>query len=156
MVHECSHAMRPTTATTKSSLAEQLLSDHRELDTLFDALLLDIQGGDPPRCQATWARFELALLNHIDAEEIYLLPSFDRVDPLEAAGIRQEHATLRRLLAEMGVRLELHAVKEENVRRLIDTLRKHARREEVVLYRWADQLAPELTSSLAARLARDS
>jgi hypothetical protein len=145
--------MRPTTAATSPSLGQRLISDHRALDSLFETLLLDMEGGDPVSGQLSWARFEQALLNHIDAEEIFLLPSFDAVDRSEAIRIRQEHATLRHLLADMGVRLELHAVKEENVKHLIDAIRQHARREEEILYRWADQLAPDVAGELSDRLA---
>jgi hypothetical protein len=145
--------MKAMATSSAPSLGQQLLSDHNALDALFDTLLLDMHGGDSSRCQASWARFEQAFLNHIDAEEVFLLPSFDRMDPSEGTVIRQEHANLRHLLADMGVRLELHAVKEEHVERLIAALRLHARREEEFLYRWADQLAPELASALAARLS---
>jgi hemerythrin superfamily protein len=130
-----------------------LITDHRALDTIFNVLLEDIHGGNPRVYQLTWGRFEKALLNHIDAEEVFLLPSFDRVDPVESTGIRQEHATLRHLLADMGVRLELHAVKEEHVRRLIVALRTHAAREEALLYKWADQLAPDLASAILQKLS---
>jgi hemerythrin superfamily protein len=135
------------------SVGPRLVADHRALDKLFDALLNDIHGGDSGVCQARWGRFEQALLNHIDAEEVFLLPSFERVDSAETAGIRQEHATLRHLLADMGVRLELHAVKEENVKRLVVALRTHAAREEALLYKWADQLGPELAGSLLQKLS---
>jgi hypothetical protein len=153
-MHESTQGtMQTHTSPATPTLGQRLISDHRALDSLFDALLLDMQGGDPTRCQASWARFEQALLNHIDGEEVFLLPSFDRVDPSEAAAVRQEHATLRHLLADMGVRLELHAVKEDSVKRLIDGIRKHARREEETLYKWADQLSPDLANPLADRLA---
>jgi len=135
------------------ALRLRLVADHRALDKLFEALLDDMHGGDPRVCQASWARFEQAMLNHIDAEEVFLLTSFDRVDPEEAAGLRQEHATLRHLLAEMGVRLELHAVKEEHVKRLVVAIRTHAAREEALLYKWADQLAPELAGPMLKKLS---
>ena len=131
----------------------RLVADHRALDALFETLLDDIHGGDSRVCQASWGRFERALLNHIDAEEVFLLPSFDRVDPVETAALRQEHATLRHLLADMGVRLELHAVKEENVKRLVVAIRTHAAREEGLLYKWVDQLDPEVAGSLMKKLS---
>jgi hemerythrin superfamily protein len=135
------------------SVGQRLIADHRALDTLLDALHNDIHGGDPSVCQASWDRFEQALLNHIDAEELFLLPSFEQIDRTEAAAIRQEHATLRHLVADMGVRLELHAVKEENVKRLVVALKTHAAREEVFLYKWADQLAPELENAFTRKLS---
>jgi hemerythrin superfamily protein len=145
--------MQPSTDT--SALRHELIADHIALDRLFDRLLRDMSGGDAATCQTSWAEFETALLDHLEAEEVFLLPAFDRIDKNEANGIRQDHATIRHLLAEMGVRLELHAVKKEHVERLIDSLRRHASREEAALYRWADELAPDLARSLMNRLSAD-
>ncbi len=113
-------------------MKQRLVADHRALDTLFEKLLDDIHGGDPSTCQASWGLFEKALIDHIDAEEVYLL---------------------RHLLADMGVRLELHAVKEENVKRLVVALRTHGAREEAVLYQSADELAPDMGEALASKLS---
>jgi hemerythrin superfamily protein len=136
-----------------NSIGRHLLADHQRLDALFDRLLNVVHAGDWAASHATWSRFEQDLLNHIDAEEVFLLPTFERVDPRETAGLRQEHATIRYLLADMGVRLELHAVKEENVQRLVDSLRAHAAREEALLYGWAKDLAPDLAHALLERLS---
>jgi hypothetical protein len=73
--------------------------------------------------------------------------------PRRRAGLRQEHATIRHLLADMGVRLEIHAVKEENVKRLIVALHTHAAREGTLLYKWADKLEPGLAESLLNKLS---
>ena len=134
------------------ALGKRLLDDHAALDASFDALLAAMHGGDAAACQASWSRFEQGLLAHMDAEEVFLLPAFERIDPAETIAIRQEHATLRHLLADMGVRLELHAVREEHVKRMVETLRGHARREELVLYRWAENVAPEIAEAIAKRL----
>ncbi len=141
------------TGTNGSNIGHRLAAHHRELDALFDKLLLDMHGGDSATCQATWSRFERALLDHIEAEEVFLLPSFDGVHGREATIIRQEHAEIRHLLADMGVRLELHAVREEHVEKLIEALRKHAEREERLLYPWAEKLAPDLAISLMHKLS---
>ncbi len=53
----------------------------------------------------------------------------------------------------MGVRLELHAVKEENVKRIVVALRTHGSREEAVLYQSADELAPDMGEALASKLS---
>jgi hypothetical protein len=135
------------------NVGQHLLADHRALDKLFDALLKDIREGDPRVCQESWGRFERALLDHIDAEEVFLLPSFERIDAAETAALRQEHATLRHLLADMGVRLELHALKEENVKRLVVALRTHAAREDALLYKWANKLHAALAEPLLKKLS---
>jgi len=142
-----------TSARTADDVRARLIADHRAMDVLFEKLLEDVHAGSDGDRQTSWARFERALLDHIDAEEVYLLPVFERKNPVEAAGIRQEHATLRHLLADMGVRLELHAVREENVKRLVVALRTHAAREEALMYAAADDLAPDLSASLVRKLS---
>jgi hemerythrin superfamily protein len=135
-----------------SSTGQRLLSDHQRLDSLFDRLLKDVRRGDWATCQATWARFERELLEHLEAEETFLLPTFESEHPDETATLRREHANIRRLLADMGVKLELHAEREQNVRRFVESLQSHAAREEALLYRWADHLPLELAQGLAERL----
>lgn len=136
-----------------SSIGERLLADHHHFDALFSRLLADMHAGEWRTCQGTWSRFERELLEHMAAEEALVLPAFELVNPAETARLREEHATVRRLLADLGVRLELHAVKEEHVQRLVESLRSHAAREDALLYRWAAQLAPDLQRALFDRLA---
>jgi hemerythrin superfamily protein len=136
-----------------SAVGARLLADHQHLDALFSQLLTDMHAGEWRICQATWSRFERELLDHMAAEEALVLPSFERVNPSETARLREEHAKVRTLLADLGVRLELHAVKEEHVRGVIEVLRSHAAREDALLYRWAAQLEPDLQKALLGRLA---
>ena len=136
-----------------SSIGDRLLADHRHFDTLFGQLLADMHAGEWDVCQGTWSRFERELLEHMAAEEALVLPIFELVNPAETARLREEHATVRRLLADLGVGLELHAVKEEQVQRLVESLRAHATREDALLYRWAAELNPDLKKALFDRLS---
>jgi hemerythrin superfamily protein len=138
---------------TKSSIGQRLLADHMHLDTLFERLLQDVRSGDWAACQRTWGQFEEELLDHIDVEEVYLLPPFENEHPAETAALRQEHATIGYLLADMGVRLELHAVKEPNVQRLMALLRSYAAKEDRLLYEWAKQLPSEMVAAIDRRLS---
>jgi hemerythrin superfamily protein len=136
-----------------STIGARLLADHQHLNALFSQLLADVQSGEWCVCQGTWSRFERELLDHMAAEEAFVLPSFERVNRAETEHLREEHATVRTLLADLGVRLELHAVKEEHVGQLIELLRSHAAREDALLYRWAAKLEPELQKALLNRLS---
>lgn len=136
-----------------SSIGSRLLADHRHLNALFSQLLDDMHAGEWPICQETWSHFERELLDHIDAEERFVLPSFQRVNPSETAKLQDEHATVRSLLVDIGVGLELHTVKEEHVQRLVELLRSHAAREDALLYRWASQLPKELQKEVFDRLS---
>src|SRR4029079_5605875 len=120
---------------TKMSAAGQLLlRDHQRLEELMDGLLEDVHRGDWSVCQTTWTRFERQLIQHLEAEETFLLPTFEREYPDETTALRAQHANIRRLLADMGVRVELHTLREEHVRRFIESLQAHAAREEELLY----------------------
>ena len=61
-----------------SATGRLLLADHQHLDELFQRLLDDVHAGDWATCQTTWSRFEKQLLEHLQTEEAFLLPTFER------------------------------------------------------------------------------
>lgn len=135
-------------------LYEALHRDHQRLDDVFESLLNQMHAGDAEAARETWVRFERELLGHMEAEETELLPVLDRFDPEEAGTIRAEHLRIRALLAEMGVALELHTLREERVEAFVRALRQHAAHEEAGLYPWADKELPKpATERVHARLA---
>ncbi|MFT3776522.1 MAG: hemerythrin domain-containing protein [Minicystis sp.] len=125
------------------SLGEALRADHRRLEILFDELENLVHVGDTIRADEAWSRFERGLVAHLDAEEDEMLPILDLEDAEEAARVRREHQRIRKLLAELGIQLEIHILREDTVRAFLDFLRTHAAREEETLYRWADRALPE-------------
>lgn len=139
-----------------SSTGQKLLSDHKRLDALFERLLEDVRSGDWAVCQTTWSKFETDLLAHLEIEESLIFPSFERENPSETAALRGEHAIIRGLLADMSVRLELHAERELSVRTFVDALRAHAAREEELFYRWTKNVPSAIADALAGRLSRDA
>ena len=136
---------------TMSVTGQLLLSDHQRLDKLFERLLDDVRSGDWTLCQATWSAFEAQLLEHLETEERFLLPSFKHEHAIETAGLQDEHVNIRRLLADLGVRIELHSLREQHVQRFIEFLRAHAAREEALIYRLAKDLPPDVAKTLAER-----
>jgi len=135
------------------NLCATLCSDHQRLDGVFEALLNRVHVNDTQAAQATWTEFDRGLTAHIEAEEASLLPLFEQCDPGEAAVIRGEHAKIKSLLAELGVLLDLHALREDKVAEFVSFLRAHAAREERVLYQWAERELPEAPrTSLLQRL----
>lgn len=136
-----------------TSVRAALHQDHERLDALFEELLNRVHVNDAIAANAAWTAFDQGLVAHFDAEEAEVLPLFERHDPAEAAAIRAEHTKLRAVLVELGVMLELHALREATVEELIRLLRAHAAREEEALYRWADSDLPaEPRASLLDRI----
>jgi hypothetical protein len=145
-----SHAMEEK---NPLSLREALVADHRRLDELFERLLDEVHLGDTALADATWTELERDLSGHLEAEERWILPALERAAPGLTAAIRADHAVIRRDLAELGVELELHTLREETAARFIAFLRAHARGEEEVLYRFADRaLAQGPRASILERL----
>ncbi len=116
--------------------------DHQRLDGLFTELLDRFRDGDREGLRRTWTAFETGLLGHVTAEERYVMPLFARVQPGEASALIQEHAEIRRLLDVLGVGIDLHAVKLDVAQDLVDKLRAHAKREDGLLYAWAERELP--------------
>lgn len=130
--------------------------DHERLDALIEKLLDPVHANDAEAIDRVWGDFEHGLLAHLEAEEHHLLPALERVDTAEAASIRSDHATLRRLVAEVGAGVELHVVREHTVRRLMQFLRAHAAMEEHSLYRWAERGAPAASKASVVERLREA
>jgi hemerythrin superfamily protein len=124
-----------------NTIAAKLSKDHEQLDALLEQLAQDAQACDRDALQATWGMLESRLIRHLEAEERYLLPLVDAQCPAEVAVTRLEHAQIRDSLCELGVAVEPHTIRETDVRKLIDLLQAHARREEVALYPVAGEKA---------------
>ena len=121
---------------------ELLRRDHARLDALFTELLDQFAEGNQRQMRAAWTDLDAGLTSHLDLEDRRILPLLAKVDPGEARALGAEHVRIRRLLAELGVGLDLHLVQLDRVREFIDLLRAHARREDQLLYRWADRELP--------------
>ncbi len=130
---------------------ELLRSDHARLEALFEELLDDFADGHQREIRSTWTEFDRSVLGHLDTEERFILPLFERVNPEETAALLAEHARIRQLLGDLGVGVDLHLVRLELAREFIDLLRAHARREEALLYGWA---ASELDATARVAVAR--
>ena len=138
-----------------SNTGRLLVEDHQRIDGLIEQLRHEIHGGDWRVCQATWSLFERQLRDHIDAEERFLLPLFERDHPNEAAALHEEHLNIRRLVSDVGMRLELHTLREQHAQLFLDMLQSHAMREEVLFYRCAKDLPPDVANALARRNRRE-
>jgi hypothetical protein len=130
-----------------------LTHDHRRLDALLEAILELTHANVQPELGDAWATYEDNLLSHLDAEEMFLIPALAAHDPKTAARILAEHAQIRLSLAEIGLGIDLHIVRETQMLNLAASLRMHAESEEVPLYHWADDhLSAGHLASLVRRI----
>lgn len=133
-----------------------LLADHhRELESSCRGLLAHAYGDDPRDLILYYRAFERATLAHLAAEEELILPLYEAHAPDDAEAIRGEHAAIRQLLFRIGIDVELHIVRAETVRHLIETLQLHADREDATMYPWAqDHLPVSTRRQLFVRIGR--
>jgi hemerythrin superfamily protein len=122
---------------SKKPAQRTLRADHEELAALTKRALAIVEEGDSADVQKLVAEIETKLLEHIDGEEAELLPRYAEEHPEDAGALLAQHATFRRLFAELGVAGDLHLVRLERMRELAATLADHAKRENEGLYRWA-------------------
>jgi len=125
-----------------------LPAHHRRIEAIFEELRHQVRCDDLAGLRACWDRFERELDEHMCAEEEYLLPAFAEVNPAEARAIREEHDEIRRSVGELGVTLELHAMRAEEADHLVERLRAHAAREDRALYVWAAAHLPRWQDAL--------
>lgn len=130
---------RPSETDTTAPSPNVLAEHHRELDDCIEHLLSRMRDGDPTDVRAEWSTFERALLRHLEQEEAQILPGFARDDAAGAREILADHAGIRGALLEMGVNLDLHLLRAEQVESFVAQLRAHAKREETALYAWAQR-----------------
>lgn len=136
-----------------TTLREAMTSDHRRLEQTFERFLEAMHADDREGARAAWTELERGLSAHLAAEESGMIPAIQETKPDEAAALLAEHAEIRSLLAELGVSLDLHVVREDTARAFVQRLRDHAKREDGLLYAMADRaLLPEQKQALLARI----
>ena len=129
-----------------------LKHDHARLERLFEALSNAVESADQPTLAGMWDEFESSLLAHLELEERYLLPAVEAQHPSAAEMLIGEHKEIRKRVAELGVRTDLHLLRKEVADELIELLRNHAGWEDRTLYPWAERALSERAKR--ARLAR--
>lgn len=134
-----------------TTLGQRLTREHQELDALYEDLANRVHCGDAATIDEAWGPMEARLRAHMDFEERELLPRFGELAPVTAQQIVGEHAQIRSALSEMGVAIELHALREEAVTDFLALLRAHGRREDETLYRWSSVAAQPVAGAAAER-----
>jgi len=136
------HQMSKSEKDTREGLQTLLAREHRELDQVFEALLAALQADAREDALQLWAAFDDGLCRHMALEERELLPLLRRVNAPEVEALLKEHDEIRARLTELGVGIDLHAIRTQTVRDFVQQLRRHARREDTLAYRWAKDNVP--------------
>lgn len=123
---------------TVSGLSAAMRFDHERLEIGARHVLECVLFGRADVVEHAFARFSRELVAHLEAEELDILPAFERERPASASLLRDEHATLRATLELLGEQVAHRAAKPATVRKLVSLLREHAAREEAELYPWAE------------------
>jgi hemerythrin superfamily protein len=122
-----------------------LTTDHQRLEQLFRELENAVEGADQPTIQHDWTDFERGVLAHFEAEERLIFPLLETEHAPEVERARKDHERVRALLADLGVRTDLHLLRKDVADELIARLREHAAWEDRTLYPWAQSRANEET-----------
>ena len=122
-----------------------LTTDHQRLEQLFRELENAVEGADQPTIQRDWTDFERGVLAHFEAEERLIFPLLETEHAPEVERARKDHERVRALLADLGVRTDLHLLRKDVADELIARLREHAAWEDRTLYPWAQSRANEET-----------
>ena len=132
-----------------------LEEDHRRIYALLDHLVACVRSDDRDAEVEGWTRTEMALLQHMNVEEMFVLPALMPGHVKEVEALLRDHAALRRELGVIGLALDLHSVRAEAIEAFCARLREHAEREESLAYLQAEQRLPvNVVRAIVDRLAR--
>ena len=139
----------------EQSIQTLFSDDHTRLDRLLGEALAQADDPDAAEFRDCWSCLEMGLLTHLHAEEVHLFRAFRHAHPEQAQALMAEHERLREHLTELSIALDLHCLKDHQIRSLGEQIRAHAAHEDALLYPWAarhlDKLvATDIASSLAA------
>jgi len=124
----------------RSAIHERLNHDHERLAILFGELESAVEGANRPTVQAVFTEFESSVLAHFEAEERWLFPALELRHRKEVTDLRREHAHIRRLISDLGIRADLGILRKDVADELVRDLRAHAAREDADIYRLFGQL----------------
>lgn len=148
MAGSLAQALQPSMGMTTPNPSQRrtqasLRLEHEEIDAALERVLQAFATDDRDVARTAFREFDARFTEHLAMEEDLLLPEFSEVDPAEAAQIAAEHRAIRSKIDELAIGTDLHVTRIPAVKQLAETIRAHARREDALLYKWADRRAAD-------------
>jgi hypothetical protein len=125
--------------------AREMKQEHLTLALRCDDIIKRAESGDWRECDGAWDAFQSALTAHMDYEDSLLVPAYAAaVDGRARVSerLRRDHAAIRAEVDRLGVAIQLHTVREDDIRALVAMLAEHAAFEGRVFYPWIEALEP--------------
>ncbi|MCA9618283.1 MAG: hemerythrin domain-containing protein [Myxococcales bacterium] len=123
-------------------MKEKLLEAHREMEAILRGVASSIRDEETSSMSDDFDLFERKLLQHLDWEEMHILPAYERIDPAGASELLAEHQRFRRTLGAIGLEIDLHIVRAERFDTFASELHAHAQHEDR-MYAMLDELHGE-------------
>jgi hemerythrin-like domain-containing protein len=131
---------------------EKMSSEHARLERLLSELENAVAGANAATIWGVFTEFERGLTAHFDVEEKSLFPALPPGHESELRALRADHERIRRLVADLGIRADLHTLRKDVADDLLGALRAHAEREDRTVYEWAGHIRSGIFASLAREI----
>lgn len=135
-------------------MIEKLLATHAEIASAAEDVAAAVREDNRDVMHDDFSVLERRVLDHMSWEEMYILPTYEKSHPQEAAEIRAEHGEFRRRLGEIGIAIDLHSVRASYFDELAARMRAHADREEAMYSSISSELPAETYEAINHRFDR--
>jgi hypothetical protein len=123
---------------SSSGLYGALTFHHARLDASLRHVLATLRLEGPAAAKTTFATFRCELDAQLEAEEIWLLPPYERAKPRAAEAVRTQHVQVRSCAARAASSLDAKSRDDRPLQDLYDVLSFHCQCKESDLYRWCE------------------
>jgi hypothetical protein len=119
---------------------------HARLEASLRHVLATLRLEGPAAAQSSFDTFRRELDAHLEAEERWLLPPFERAKPVAGEAVRAQHVLVRSGVARAASVLATRSADEKPFHELDELLARHCRDEEGDLYRFSETAIGEAES----------
>lgn len=125
-----------------AAAASHLHDDHVAFAQRFDELCALARHGDWPGLDDVWDGFVRDVEAHLELEERQLFPRLakqGRENLVLVDKLVVDHVLIRRLLADIGLQIQRHAIAAATIDGLVALTQKHAAIEDERIQQWAQR-----------------